>query len=686
MKKDFLLEILVQELPYKFIPSAIKQLEDAFKKLFDEFHLEYDEIEICATPRRLAVLAYNLNDSEQTITKDIKGPILSIAKDENGNYSPAAIGFAKKNNVDVSSLFEKDNYIYAHVEIKGKSIFDILKENVESIILKLQGPHFMRWGYNSEKFSRPIENVVAMFGDKIVDLTVLDKKSTNKTIGHRFAPNKELVIDDAKNYIDILKTGKVFVRQDTRKAMIVTQCLGCAQKEDLEFDSNKNLDELLEEITYITEWPVAVMCEFDKKYLQIPSIVTTTVMTCHQRYIPLFDSEGKLSNKFITMANYVGDDFSNIKAGNQRVICARLEDGVFFFEEDTKTKLIDKLDHLKGMTFQKGFGSLFDKTQRIINLADHIAQSLNIQDKTDLLRAAKLSKCDLATKLVFEFTELQGFIGQNYASIGGEKENVARAISEHYFPLNASSELPSDIIGQIISIADKIDTICALFISTKDNKKKRPTGSNDPLGARRAAIGILRIILEYNLNIDLKELIQYSIDLISKEFNIEKDESVLKDIEEFFISRLIFMFDKEIAIDTIKAIAKIYNPVLNLSDFVNKAKTIEQIKNESDFNNIKESAVRIKRILKDYNNTNVDSNLFVVEEEKELFKALSNLKCENDYRALISSLDSLIAPCQKFFENVLVMDENEKIKNNRLSLLALLNEKFEQVLDFSELQ
>jgi len=685
MRKDFLLEVLVQELPYKFIPSAVTQLKSSFEKLFNENGLKYGEIKVYATPRRLAVLVDDLSLSQETVFKDVKGPVLNIAKSQNGDYTPAAVGFAKKNNVELSDLYEKDNYIWAHIEIKGNSTVDILKQNLESLILKLQGAHFMRWGYNSEKFSRPIENLVALLGDETVDIKILEKTATNKTQGHRYSKNRELTITEPKQYVEILKTGNVIVNQDERKELIVKLAQECAQKNNLtiKFD---DMEELLEEVTYINEWPVPVLCDFDKKYLQVPSIVTTTVMTQHQRYFPLWDNEGKLTNYFITMANYVGDEFANIKAGNQRVICARLEDGVFFYQEDTKTKLIDKIENLKGMTFQKGLGSLYDKTQRLLKLSDKLADDLNIQDKADILKVAKLAKCDLSTKLVFEFTELQGFIGENYALVDGEKEVVAKGICEHYFPLGANGELPSSIEGQIVSIADKVDTICALFISTQgDKKKKRPTGSNDPLGARRAAIGILRTIIEKKLNINLEELIKVSLEMLSKEFSIEIEDELLGELKEFFLQRLLFMYEKEFSANTINSIIG-FNSLDNLCKFIERARILTKYQADADFETINENATRVSRILKDNTFNQVDETLFVINEEKNLYDAIvAHKQAIEDLENYILSLKQLIQPTAEFFEKVLVMDKDEKIKNNRIALLNKLKEKFDVVCDFEKL-
>ncbi len=685
MKKDFLLEIQVEELPYKFIPSAIEQLKNSFEKLFKDNALDYDKITVYGTPRRLAVIVSSLAVSQDNIQKDLRGPILTIAKDANGDFSPAALGFAKKNGVDVSALYEKDNYIWAKVEIKGNSAIEILKNNVESIILKLQGSHFMRWKNFDEKFSRPIENIVALLDDEVVDLTVIDKKATNKTQGHRFSLNREITIDKPKNYVELMRKSNVIVDQEERKNIIIESATKCALKENLKINFD-DMPDLLEEVTYITEWPIPVMCEFDKKYLEIPAIVTTTVMSCHQRYFPLWNIDSSLSNKFITMANYVGDEFSNIKAGNQRVITARLEDGIFFYNEDTKTKLIDKFDKLKGMTFQKGLGTLFDKTQRMLKLSDKICELLNIQQKDDVLRCAKLAKCDLSTSLVFEFTELQGFIGENYALKDGEKSNIAKGICEHYFPLGANSDLPSSIEGQIVSIADKVDTICALFVSTQgDKKKKRPTGSNDPLGARRAAIGILRTIIEKNLKIDLEEIIRYSLDLLSDEFSIALEDQIMDELKEFFIQRLNVMYEKDYSSKIISALEKT-NPLSDLVGFIKRAEILVKYQNDENFNKIKENANRVSRILKDVIRVDIDSSLFVLDEEKALYEAVKKHSTSSeDLDEYIKSLESLICPTSDFFEKVLVMDKDEKIKNNRLALLNLLKNKYTVICDFEKL-
>ena len=686
---DFLLEILVQELPYKFIPDAQKQLKEAFERLFEQYGIEYKTLDVQATPRRLAVMIFGLDDKQKDILKESRGPILSIALDDKGNYTPAALGFAKKNGANEKGLYKKDNYIWAKVEIKGKSTKEILSENIENIIFKMQGAHFMRWGNHEQKFSRPIENILALYNDDILPLKVLDKTSSNKTLGHRFSPNREVCVKNAGSYVDDLKKAHVIVNVDERRNKIVESATKCAASIDTTIDF-RNYEDLLEEVTYITEYPVPVLCEFDKRYLEIPDIVTTTVMSKHQRYFPLHQKDGKLSNHFITMANFVGDDkesMENIKAGNQRVVSARLEDGIFFYKEDTKEPLENKIEDLKGMTFQKGLGTLFDKTQRIVTLSDEISKQLNVKND-NIKRAALLCKADLGTKLVFEFTELQGFIGENYALKSGENKAVALAIKEHYFPLNAYGELPSAVEGQIISIADKIDTICALFISTQGKmKKKRPTGSNDPLGARRAAIGILRIVLSNNLKLNLKNIIKSSLDMLSKEFETELENDTMTDVCDFILNRLAIMYEKEFAQNILKA-SLAGNPLSDIEGFLQKARFLNKEADKESFKKLCEAANRVLRITKDKEMSNLpDEKLFVLEEEKALYSAIcamGNLE-GLAIKDCVNKLEGLVGPINNFFDKVLVMDKDEKIKNNRIALLTLLKEKLLGVCDFQYL-
>ncbi len=659
----YLLEIGVEELPYKFIPMAISQLEAGFKTFLESNNVNYENIKVMATPRRLAVIISGLASSQPDVEKTVKGPIATVAYDENKNLTPAGLGFAKKNGVEPSDLYVEDNYLYAKISIRGKNTKDLLQQNVPQIFAKLQGPHFMRWGENDVKFSRPIRWVLSILDGEEVKLTIIDKESSNVTNGHR-ASTQNIVISNPDEYVTKLKNAHVYVDQDERKARIIEVTKAEADKLGA---VTKISDDLLEEVTFLCEYPVAVTCDYDNAYLTIPQEVAVTVMETHQRYFALYTKEGKLTNKFITITNYIGNEFENIKAGNLRVIKARLDDAVFFFNEDTKKPLEAYRENLKGMTFQKGMGSVYDKTERIVKLASKLNPSETVK------RTAELCKADLATNLVFEFTELQGFIGADYARVSNEAKEVQDGIREHYFPLNADSETAKTTEGQIVGIADKIDTICAVFAAGK-----KPTGSSDPLGVRRAALGIIKTILEHNLKIDLSKLIDEALALLPIKSDCKAD------VEEFFTQRLIIFlandYKKEV-LEACSGINNLKNPCVDLCDYLERVKITATIDNAK----LVENANRILRLLKEEVKVTVNPSLFILDAEKALYNAVSAISFNGDYSELLKNLISINDTVTKFFDDVLVMDKDEKVKNNRLALLNELKNKYIMLTDFSKL-
>ena len=655
----YLLEVGVEELPYKFIPMAISQLETGFKTFLDSNNVGYEAIKVMATPRRLAVVISGLANSQPDVEKTVKGPIANVAYDENKNLTPAGLGFAKKNGVEPSDLYVKDNYLYAKISIKGKNTKELLQDNVPQIFAKLQGPHFMRWGNNDVKFSRPIRWVLSMLDNEEVKIRIIDKDSSNLTNGHRFS-TQNIVINNPDEYVSKLRDAHVLVDVDERKARIIEVTKAEAEKLNA---ITKISDDLLEEVTFITEYPVAVTCNFDDAYLTIPQEVAVTVMETHQRYFALYTQEGKLTNKFVTITNYIGNEFENIKAGNLRVIKARLDDAVFFFNEDTKKPLEAYRENLKGMTFQKGMGSVYDKTERIAKLAEKLNPSETVK------RTAELCKADLATNLVFEFTELQGFIGADYARVSGEAKEVQDGIREHYFPLNADSETAKSVEGQIVGIADKIDTICAVFAAGK-----KPTGSSDPLGVRRAALGIIKTILEHGLKIDLSKLIDEALNLLPVKSDCKAD------VEEFFVQRLIIFLANDYKKEVLEACSGI-NPCVDLCDYLERVKTVSTI-NDSK---LVENANRVLRILKETVNTEIKESLFNLDAEKVLYSEVSKIAFAGDYNKFLQDLISINPVVTKFFDDVLVMDKDENVKNNRLALLNVLKNKYIMLTDFSKL-
>lgn len=665
----YLLEIGTEELPYRFIPQAIEQLKVGFESFFETNNVNFKSIDVLATPRRLAVIIDGLEEKQPDEEKTLKGPIKSVAYDENGNLTKAGLGFASKCGVKENDLFLKDDYLHAKVFSKGKLISELLQENVPQLVLKLQGPYFMRWGVNEEKFSRPIRWIVSILDDKHVPVQIVDVKSSNISRGHRFAKEVDIKIEDSSKYVQALKKANVIVDQNERKVLIVDLAKKAADKINAEVSYD---DDLLDEVTYLCEYPVPVVCDFDAKYLDIPEKVTVTVMASHQRYFALY-KEDKLLNKFITIANYLGNDYSNIKAGNERVIVARLDDAIFFFKEDTKKPFESYVETLKGVTFQKGMGSVYDKTQRIIELSKFIANKLN-EKSPNIERTALLCKADLTTSLVFEFTELQGFIGADYARISGENASVVKGIKEHYYPLNAESELAEGVEGQIVGIADKLDTICAVFAGGKI-----PTGSSDPLGVRRAALGIIKTIITKYLNLNLSELIEKAIGLLPQSSDISAQ------VEDFFIQRVIIFLSENYRKDILEACSKNKNPLTDLCDFVQRVRFVSDLVKKSEFASILESANRISRILKEVTDVTVNPALFVNDAEANLLDKINNIK-DSTYEILYSGLKEANPSIEMFFDQVLVMDKDENVKSNRIAMLSMLKKKYDLIADFSALQ
>lgn len=659
----YLLEVGTEELPYKFIPQAIDQLHNGFKTFLNDNKVKFGDIKVYATPRRLAVIIDGLEDKTADEEKIVKGPVKNVALDADGNLTKAGEGFARKNNLTKEDLYVQDNYLYAKILVKGKSIADLLQENVPSIFMKLQGSHFMRWGYNDEKFSRPIKWIVSILDDKEVKIKIIDKESSIYSRGHRFSEQKVL-IDNPKNYLEIMRKVYVIADQDERKQIIVKKAEEVAQTVGAK---PYYTDDLLDEVTFITEYPVPAICEFDPRYLDIPEEVTVTVMAVHQRYFALYKN-GKLINKFITMTNYIGNEFKNVQAGNVRVIKARLDDAVFFFNEDTKKPLVDYVEALKGVTFQKGMGTMFDKTQRLIKLSENIANDLKVPT-ADVMRTALLCKADLTTNLVFEFTELQGFIGSDYARVSKENDKVVQGIKEHYFPLNAESETAKGLEGQIVGIADKIDTVCAVFAAGK-----KPTGSSDPLGVRRAALGVIRTVLDSNLNINIDKYIKEALKLLP----VQRD--CAEEVNEFFVQRMIIFLGDKFNKNVLEACAG-KNPLLNVADYAKRVEIVENLNAPQ----LVENANRVIRILKDNRVDSIDEKYFVEAAEKDLYAEVKKVAETENYEQYLTELQNLNPYVTKFFDDVLVMDKDENVKNNRLALLTLLKNKYDYLTDFSKL-
>jgi len=681
---NYLLEIGTEELPYKFIPSAQMQLKSSFEETLKSKGIDFNNIEVLGTPRRLAVIISGIAESQPDLIKKVKGPPASAAFAANGEITPAGTGFAKKQGIEPEKLTKESvggvEYVFAEVKEEGKKTSDVFAEIVPQLVLKLQGSHFMRWENLDIKFSRPIRWIVSLMDAKEVKINIGDIDSTRFSRGHRFYKDTGIEIASPESYIEDLKKAKVLIKPEERKNAIIKSANEIAEKENKAVRIDKNL---LEEVTYITEFPEPVICGFEEKYLEIPKEVAITVMASHQRYFPVFEKNSdKLSNRFVTVTNYLGESRENIVKGNERVVRARLDDAIFYYKEDRKKTLEQRLEDLKGITFQKNLGTLYEKTQRIIELSELIGNELNLgaSDKENIKRTALLCKTDLATAMVREFTELQGVIGHKYALLEGEEEATAIGIEEHYYPLSSESETAKSITGLVTGIADKIDTICGVFALGKI-----PTGSADPLGLRRAALGIILTVLDSKIKLNLTGLIKQSIKI--QPVKIENPDELQEKVKEFIIQRLRVYLNDNNRYDAVEAVLNNSDALADLNDLTERLSVLNSLLGENDYTLFHESANRIVRIIKNSDACGIaKAELLVHGSEKALWDEIKNID-ENklNYNELVKALKNSIPAVERFFEDVLVMDENLEIRNNRINLLSALNRKFAKIADFSKI-
>jgi len=682
--KKYLLEIGTEELPFKFLSSAIIQLKASFSKILEENKISFSNIETYGTPRRLCVIISDVSESQPDIASEIKGPPANIAFDKDGNLTNAALGFAKKQGLSPEILTKKEingiEYLYASVIQQGRPTEEVLQHLVPQIILGLQGSHFMRWADMEIKFSRPIRWIVSLLDEKEVKITIGNIESSANSQGHRFSQNKQVKINTPDEYKESLYNAQVLVDFEDRKKIIKNLIHEAAESKN---GYTQYSEDLLEEVTNLVEWPTPVIGSFEEKYLEITEDVIVCVLAHHQRYFPIYSkNDGKLLNYFITIANHDNTNLENIRKGNEKVVKPRLDDAIFYYKEDTKKTFESRVEDLKGMTFQKGLGSLYDKTMRIKQAVGCISTELGLENTIaeDAQRAALLCKADLITTMVREFTELQGIIGGDYAKSNGETEPAWKAIREHYMPISADGDIATSLTGKIVGIADKIDTICGVFALGK-----APTGSADPLGLRRAAIGIIKTIMDGDcLKINLSELIQKVVDI--QPVNIENKDKLVSDIKEFFIQRLKIMLTEEYRHDIAEAAISAKNPLADIADLYNRTQLLKNIIEKESYKAFHESANRIIRIIKNQDiNNNVSKELLVEEAEKELFDSVSYINEACSYSELIEKLEACIPKIEKFFDKVLVMDKDENIKQNRLALLSNLKNKFMSIADFSKI-
>lgn len=697
----YLLEIGTEELPLEFLLSAPTELIDKVKAALDEQALVYGDVSLYATPRRLALIIKDLPELQDERTFKTKGPPIRVALDANGNPSQAGLGFARKLGVDFSQLvqetIEGETYMVLNQKQQGRPTRDLLAELLPELVLSLSGSHFMAWGSNTIRFSRPIRWLVSLWNDSHLPLTIGPVKSDVVSYGHRVLADGPIRIESVEAYLPLLQQeGSVLADQNQRKALIWQQLQAAAAKAGGTVQPN---DSLLDTVNMLVEHPSVVVGSFEERFLDIPEEVTTTVMTAHQKYFPVRSEAGKLLPRFMTVSNGREEAAEMIRHGNEKVLTARLEDARFFFTEDQKIPLQDRLEALKGITFQKGLGSMYEKTRRLEKLAQQVAETLNYnaENTQHTQRAALLAKADLVTGMVFEFTELQGAMGRKYATLAGEAQPVAEAIFEHYLPRFTGDMIARNPVGVAVSLADKIDTIVAVF---SQKNAKLPSGSKDPLGLRRMASGIIQTVLENKLNIDLLALMRSAYQsLVSSApatAQFQDENTTLDLVNTFVLQRLRGMLlEQDNRYDIIDAALE--SSKAPLSDMQDVLVRIEQLKtltlDTEALKTVYEPANRIYKILgKNYNpnatGADVSAEHFRDPAENALSEQVKALEAQADtldYASLISHLSRLNSEIEVFFEKVMVNDPDDAVRKNRYNLLSVLNRFYLQLACFPKL-
>ncbi|MFW5787386.1 MAG: glycine--tRNA ligase subunit beta [Halanaerobiales bacterium] len=682
MPKNLILEIGTEEMPAEDMNQVRSSFHQVAKEYFTKNRLDYERCSVFSAPRRLTLFVNKMAEKQNDKHESVRGPSAAIAFDDKGNPTKAGKGFAKRQNMDVDDLIIKDGYVFAEKKDKGKQTDKLLQKILPQLVKDIDFPKTMRWGNLDFKFIRPIKWILAIFGDKTINFELAGVKSSNMSRGHRFLSGKPFEINNADNYFDKLKDYFVIVKQNERKDKIIEQ-LNSLKKDVGKIEI---LNDLLEEVIELVEFPTAFIGKFDEEFLQLPDEVLITSMVKHQRYFPVRDKNNKLINKFVSVRDGNEENIDEVRHGNEMVIRARLADARFFYEEDLKTSLADRKDDLKDVVFQEKLGSMYEKIERLKKLSRSIIQTLEF-DKNDreiLLRAADLCKNDLVTEMVDEFPSLQGIIGGEYVLANGERKEVAQAISEHYKPNYPGDELPKSKWGKILSLVDKLDNITSHI-----SQGMKTTGSQDPFALRRQASGIIRILSEAKLKLNLTDLIKESLDILQ----IEKGDMV-KEIRDFFLQRLqTYLEDKDIRYDVINAVISVrYN---NCADAVNRAQAVMSIREKDPelFIDLIQGMVRAGNLAsKAENNYKINENLFEKEGEKQLYreykkikeKIKANIKKKN-YEEALKDLVKLKDSIDFFLDNVVVMVDNENIKKNRLALLQRIARLAEPILDIEEI-
>ena len=698
--KDLLIEILVEEIPADFAyPASL-----SFKKIIEETlknnGLNFKSITSFTTPRRLSILVEEAEEKSKDDIIESKGPLLESAI-KDGVLTKAGEGFLKANNIEIKNIKDIDEkesfdkpylkelngkkYIYVKKEKKGIETKKLFEENLENIIANIDFKKKMRWGNKDFAFVRPIRNIVALFGNEIIKTKIAGIETNNKITGHRLLSPEFVEINNPKDYEEILLKKHVIVSREKRLENIINQLEKIEKENNFEAVSKNKVSEI---VVNLVEEPYLLTAEFDSKFLEVPKEVLTSEMIEHQKYFPLIkknnNKNGDLTNIFVITANQ--PKTPQIIAGNIRVLTARLSDGRFLYQEDIKKGMDEMNTRLAMLMFRKELGSVSDKVKRLEKNAASLIEALNYnENKDNILKAIKYMKADLVSNMVYQFPELQGIMGSYFAKEMGLGENIATAIKEQYKPLFANDDIPSNDTGKAIAILDKIDNIVAGFYVGDI-----PTGSQDPNALRRQALGIINILVKSRKHLSLKKLIEETINSMPKESKNNKSENLINDIFDFFKSR--FENDLHFSKDSISGVLS--TEIDDIYDAYLKISAIDEFrkKNEELFSNLLLVFKRVKNIIKTSNTLIFEESILEEKAERELYKIYKEKETQikklienKEYQKTFSMLSSLYEPLDNFFKEIMVMVDDEKLKNNRIALLSLVDKIFKNMLDFSSL-
>ncbi|MFD1953345.1 glycine--tRNA ligase subunit beta [Paenibacillus thailandensis] len=691
MAKDLLLEIGLEEVPARFVRAAMNQLKDKTEKWLTDSRIGFGAVHAYATPRRLSVLVEAVEEKQADVSEQVKGPSRKIAQNENGEWTKAALGFAKSQGVEPSQLYFQElagvEYVYANKSSVGTHTADVLTEGLTNIITSMTFPKNMRWGSHELRFVRPIRWLVALFGTDIVPLELAGVQSGNVSRGHRFLGSETVVASPAE-YKERLRDQHVIVDVEERERLIVSQIKALAEERGWDIAIK---EDLLEEVLFLVEYPNVLFGTFDESFLHIPQEVLITSMREHQRYFPVLDQKGELQPYFVTVRNGDRTSIDVVAKGNEKVLRARLSDAKFFYAEDQKLKIGDALAKLESIVYHEELGTVADKVRRVRHTADSIAALLGADKETAeaVSRTADICKFDLVTQMVYEFPELQGIMGEDYARKAGEKEIVARAINEHYQPRHAGDRAPASLTGAIVSLADKIDTIVGCF-----SIGIVPTGSQDPYALRRQASGIVQIMLAHGLKAGLTELFDASL-AVHEQRNMKRSaDEIRKDLNDFFALRVKNVLTEQAnRYDVVDAVMA--------SGFDDLLLTVERALAVNGWTSGDQRAeakpavdafTRVCNLAAKATTSTVDPSLFAERAEHDLYEAWQKAHEgagksleEGDVKGALAILAGLKEPINAYFDAVMVMAEDEKVRANRLAALKAIAGDITRIADFSKL-